>query len=114
MLDVQPGKLLRYSWDDGEEGSPSVVTWSLAPKDGGTEVQMEHVAAVEAEPYVLIEASLNWRYAMYASLPVLLGLMRSGAFQRPPTPIVYVPEEAPNEAAEKRRAGFRQEEATCR
>lgn len=112
VVGVEEAKLLQYTWDDGEAGSPSVVTWSLQPKDGGTLVHLEHTSSVAAEPYVVIEANLNWRYALYASLPVLLGLMKTGAF-RPPVPITYVTEEPKEETT--RRAGFRQdEEAACR
>jgi len=77
---------------------------------------LEHTPAEASQPYVLIEANLNWKYAMYASLPVMLRLLEAEA-RKPRAPIVYVqdePETEPNsESAPKRRAGFRQEEATC-
>jgi uncharacterized protein YndB with AHSA1/START domain len=113
VLEADPPKRLRYTWldvgDDGTAGSPSVVTWTLEPTPGGTRVKLEHqpgdlVAAAEERPHVLIEASMNWRYAMHGSLPALL---RSLETHRPPTPIVYVADEP--EAEPKRRAGFRQE-----
>ncbi|AIE85356.1 SRPBCC family protein [Fimbriimonas ginsengisoli] len=106
VIELEVAKLLRYTWDDGEAGSPSVVTWNLQPQDGGTLVRLEHASTIEVQPYVLIEANLNWRYAMYASLPVLLTLLREGRF-RPPVPMVYCPDEP--EAETGRRAGFRQE-----
>jgi len=113
VLEVVEGARLRYTWDDGEAGSPSVVTWTLQPQDGGTRVSLTHEAAIPAEPYILIEANLNWRYAMYASLPVVLALMRENAL-RPPVPITYITE-APSQEDNNRRAGFRQEEETvCR
>ena len=56
---------------------------------------------------------MNWRYALYASLPVLMRLLRSED-RRPKAPIVYVADDPENPEVAKRRAGFRQEEATCR
>jgi uncharacterized protein YndB with AHSA1/START domain len=100
VLEATEAQLLKLLWDDGEAGSPSVVTWRLAPYDGGTRLTLEHAAA-ESEPYVLIEASMNWCAALYTRLPQLL-------FRNPPTPIVYVKEEP--KAESPRRAGFRQEE----
>jgi uncharacterized protein YndB with AHSA1/START domain len=117
VLEAEAARRLRYTWDeDGEAGTPSVVTWMLEPQAGGTRVRLEHqvgTAAAVSEgdrPYVLIEANANWRYAMHASLPLLLRLLAADS-HRPPTPIVYVQEEP--EAAPKRRAGFRKEEASC-
>jgi uncharacterized protein YndB with AHSA1/START domain len=104
VLEAEFAKLLRFSWDDGEAGSLSVVTWTLEPKEGGTRVRLEHAAAVYAKPYVLIEANMNWHMALYASLPVLLQLLK----YKQPTPIVYVAEESKPET--DRRAGFRQDE----
>jgi uncharacterized protein YndB with AHSA1/START domain len=91
VLEVREGEMLKYTWDDGEEGSPSVITWTLKPKDGGTHLTLEHEAATETKPYVLIEAAANWKHAL-ARLPMV--------------PIVYGEdlERAPVLA----RAGFRQ------
>ena len=101
---VEP-RLLRYSWDDGEAGTPSVVTWTLRPKDGGTLVLLEHAAEPDLKPIVLIEANANWRYLLRASLPQMLAMLG-----RMPVPIVY---EAVAEEGEgtKSKAGFRQESA---
>jgi len=100
VLEISQGEALKLLWDDGEAGSPSVVTWTLTPKDGGTHLKLEHAAA-ESEPYVLIEASMNWSAALYSRLPQIL-------LRMPPVPIVYVQEEPKQESP--RRAGFRQEE----
>jgi uncharacterized protein YndB with AHSA1/START domain len=98
VLELQPHKLLRLAWDDGEAGSASLVTWRLSPREGGTHVVLEHESPFEAEPYVLIEASPNWRTAV----------ARLGAHidRVPPIPVVY-DEDTPPALA---RAGFRQEE----
>jgi uncharacterized protein YndB with AHSA1/START domain len=113
VLELDEAKRLAYTWDDGEDDAPGVVSWTLKPKDGGTHLTLEHQPAEPAKPYVLIEASLNWRYALYSSLPVLMRLLRDEE-RRPRVPIVYVVEEPQTEHEPKRRAGFRQEEATCK
>jgi uncharacterized protein YndB with AHSA1/START domain len=96
VLELDEPRRLRYSWEDGEAGSASVITWELQPKDGGTLLRLEHEATTEVEPYVLIEAYANWRGA--------LGRLY------PPVPIVY---EEENDD-QKPRAGFREEETACR
>lgn len=34
VLDVERGKRLMYTWDDGEDDAPGIVSWTLKPKDG--------------------------------------------------------------------------------
>jgi uncharacterized protein YndB with AHSA1/START domain len=112
VIELEEGRRLSYTWDDGDDNAPGVVSWTLKPKDGGTHLTLEHSVAEPVKPYVLIEASMNWRYALHGSLPVLLRLLGEEK-QRPKAPIVYVSEEPEDQDKPKRRAGFRQEEATC-
>jgi len=100
VIELTEAQLLKLLWDDGEAGSPSLVTWTLSPQDGGTKLRLEHEAA-QSEPYVLIEASMNWSAALYSRLPQIL-------MRIPPVPIVYMKEEPKEET--NRRAGFRQPE----
>jgi uncharacterized protein YndB with AHSA1/START domain len=93
VLEVSEARRLRYTWDDGESGSPSVVSWLLEPKDGGTLLRLEHQSSVEESSYVLIEAYANW--------PRALGRMLQ------PVPIVYDDLEEVEPILS--RAGFRQE-----
>jgi len=105
VLEVDENKLLSYTWidgEDGEAGTPSKVTWRLRPRDGGTELRLEHLPADYVEPMVLIEAGMNWRFALYAALPAILGCPR--------VPIVYVADEPESPEVAARRAGFRQSE----
>ena len=100
VLELEPGKRLAFRWDAGEDEPPAVVSWNLQPDgDGGTHLTLEHRLLEEAEPYVLLEAGMNWRNAL----------------RRMPIPIVYM-EDQP-EQPNTRLAGFRirevQEEATA-
>jgi len=112
VLEIEESKKLTYTWDDGEDDAPGVVSWTLSPKDGGTQLTLEHQTFEPAKPYVLIEASANWSHALSSSLPILMRLLRNEE-RYPRVPIVYVAEDAQTESEPKRRAGFRQEEATC-
>lgn len=49
VLDADPPRLLRYSWQGGADGNPaygsrlnSTVTWTLTPVEGGTHLKMVH------------------------------------------------------------------------
>ena len=46
VLAVEPARRLVYSWNSSGEqaadGVKTVVTWTLTPTDGGTQVRMEH------------------------------------------------------------------------
>jgi uncharacterized protein YndB with AHSA1/START domain len=64
VTDVERGRLLAYTWED-EDGQPSLVAWQLTPKDGGTEVRLEHVQLEEPEVNCLvIETHVNWLQAL--------------------------------------------------
>ena len=84
VLEVEVGRRLSYTWDDGEDGAAGVVTWTLRPKDGGTHLQLEH-ATLAVGSHVLIEAAPNWHFMLGRSLPALLN--------RVPVPMVYVEED---------------------
>ena len=112
VLESEAAKKLSYTWDDGEDDAPGVVSWTLQPKDGGTQLTLEHVPAEAPKPYVLIEASQNWNRALGASLPIVLRMLRLEA-ELPKVPIVYVTEDTELQSTSKRRAGFRQEEVSC-
>lgn len=104
VLEVIPEKLVAFTWDDGEAGSPSVVTLRLGPSDGGTHLTLEHQAVVDVSPITMLEAAPNWSYALHFGLPMHLA-------GYPPVPVVYMQEEERIEI--KQRAGFRQEEDEC-
>jgi uncharacterized protein YndB with AHSA1/START domain len=42
MLEAHAPSRLRYSWIDRDGGSPTYVTWQLAPNAGGTRLTFEH------------------------------------------------------------------------
>lgn len=76
VIEVQEGKLLAYTWDDGESDEPSVVVWRLDPTDGGTRVSLEHRYVETPEVTCLpMDRYFNWSYAIRHRLPGLLALL---------------------------------------
>ena len=53
VLEIIPIKKLSYSWKggpgNGQFNLDSVVTWTLTPKDNGTELLLEHTGIMENE-----------------------------------------------------------------
>src|SRR5579863_7455553 len=51
VLEIIPYKTLSYSWKggpgNGKINLDSIVVWKLSPKDGGTEVLLEHSGLME-------------------------------------------------------------------
>jgi uncharacterized protein YndB with AHSA1/START domain len=103
VTDVEAARLLAYTWRDEDEGQASLVIWRLEPKDGGTQLRLEHVALEEPEVTCLqpVEAYFNWLYALRHSLPGMLILL-SRLGRMPRAPIVYVDEEPVKKEAVKR------------
>src|SRR2546423_1477619 len=116
VIEVEEGKLLAYTWDDGESPEPSVVCWTLDPTEGGTRVRLEHrYVETPVVTCIPIDAYFNWRYVLRHSLPGLLALLAGSGGALPRAPIVYVDETSndgfPAETrryAESRRIGFRE------
>lgn len=42
VLEVDEPRRLSYSWLGGEDGEPTVVTFTLTPVEGGTRLRLEH------------------------------------------------------------------------
>ncbi len=60
VLEVDPCKKLSYSWKSGPGDGlitvDSLVTWTLTPKDGGTELLLEHTGFKEARHFAIFSA----------------------------------------------------------
>jgi uncharacterized protein YndB with AHSA1/START domain len=103
VLEATPEQKLSFTWQDGEDEPPSVVSWSLDPDDsGGTRLTVEHQILEPAAAYVLIEAGANWESLLLEPLPLVLHALAGGG--RTPIPIVYVEEIV--ETPSKRIAGL--------
>jgi uncharacterized protein YndB with AHSA1/START domain len=100
VLEVEPGKLLSFTWeDDEEEGQPSLVVWSLDPHDGGTKLTVEHRPLEQpAVTCIAVDLYFNWRQALKRGLPFALRLL-AARMTRPP--IVYVDESVEKELVAK-------------
>jgi uncharacterized protein YndB with AHSA1/START domain len=74
VLVVEPHKRLSYSWNSSGEGAglKTVVTWTLTPTDGGTQVRMEQ-SGFRAED------EANYRGASYGWQRFVGGLERVAA-----------------------------------
>jgi uncharacterized protein YndB with AHSA1/START domain len=74
VLEVQPQKLLRYSWCGGAEASrlESVVTWTLAPTPRGTKLSLEHSGFLPKNAFALEAMSKGWRGKMVDRLSEVL------------------------------------------
>lgn len=103
VIEVEPQRLLAYTWRDEEDGPPSKVIWTLEPKVGGTHLRLEHIAIEEPVVNCLaIDNYFNWMYALRHSLPGLMRLLQ-GLDRMPRVPITYVAE-LPHPRGERVRA----------
>jgi uncharacterized protein YndB with AHSA1/START domain len=75
VLEVEPQKLLRYSWCGGAEASrlDSVVTWTLTPTPRGTTLALEHSGFLPRNAFALEVMSKGWRGKMVDRLKEVLG-----------------------------------------
>jgi len=77
VLEVLPGRKLSYSWKFGPEPGKitvdSVVTWTLVPKDHGTELKLEHKGFKGADNLPAWEAmNMGWKKNVEERLGQLL------------------------------------------
>jgi len=60
VMEVVPGKRLAYSWKcgpgDGLITVDSVVEWTLLPRNGGTELLLEHGSFKDARYFAIVDA----------------------------------------------------------
>jgi uncharacterized protein YndB with AHSA1/START domain len=64
VLEIDPHKRLRYTWQSGPESSPldTVVTWTLTPTStGGTRLALEHSGFTPANGAAFEGARTGWK-----------------------------------------------------
>ncbi len=66
VLEVNPLKKVAYSWKGGPSKGKinldSVVTWTLTPKDGGTELLLEHAGFKGLKNYMAyLMMNMGWK-----------------------------------------------------
>ena len=77
VLEVSPARKLTYTWKFGPEPGKiivdSVVTWTLVPKDQGTELKLEHKGFKGAENLSAWEAmKAGWKKNIEENLEKLI------------------------------------------
>ena len=85
VLEVQPHKLLRYSWKGGSNqiqqgyGSPldTVVTWTLSSTSFGTRLHLEHSGFTAGNAFAYENMSKGWRGKIAERIEQVL--LQSGA-----------------------------------
>jgi uncharacterized protein YndB with AHSA1/START domain len=66
VLEVDPQRLLRYSWCGGAEESrlDSMVTWTLTPAPHGTRLVLEHAGFLQRNSFAFDIMGRGWRGKM--------------------------------------------------
>jgi uncharacterized protein YndB with AHSA1/START domain len=63
VLEIVPHKQLSYSWNseegNGDMAFTSLVTWTIVPKNNGTELQLCHSGFKKTEDYMAHDAGWN-------------------------------------------------------
>jgi uncharacterized protein YndB with AHSA1/START domain len=78
ILEIEPGRRLRYSWRTGPEASPleTVVTWTLtATESGGTRLSLEHTGFTSDTPRFFEGARFGWQRMVGQELPQVLAAL---------------------------------------
>lgn len=52
VLELIPNKKLSYSWKKDDMSVNSKVSWTLIPKENGTELQLVHEGFVDEQPFI--------------------------------------------------------------
>ena len=60
--DLTPGKTVAYSWPAGHAKHPSEVVFTLAPKDGGTELTLVHSGWKADDETSVKEHDMGWGF----------------------------------------------------
>ena len=74
VLDVQPNRLLSYSWQGDEGGTVTVVTWRLEPIPSGTCLTLAHTGFEGISGLLLGKLILGpgWKKMMKRKIPMVL------------------------------------------
>lgn len=69
VLEIDAPKRLAYTWQDSCMCQPSVVTWTLTPVDGGTQLQLEHRELSYEAPKLIEPRSISTRQGLFLDQP---------------------------------------------
>ena len=91
MLEARAPSLLRYAWMGNEGEAPTVVTYTLTPRAGGTRLLFEHTGFVGVQGLLLAKLVMapGMRKMLRSTIPAVLaeldgtGNLRPGSALRP-------------------------------
>ena len=85
VLEVQPNKLLSYSWQGDEGGTVTLVTWRIEPVQSGTRVHLSHIGFEGFSELLVGKLILGpgWGKMMKKKIPVVLQSIRTSGHQSP-------------------------------
>ena len=84
VLEAEPPRKLVWSWvhisKKGVKCDPMTVSWTLVPKDGGTNLILEHGGAENISFVVRSMMRIGWGYMLKRLIARVLGNVSSGSF----------------------------------
>lgn len=85
MLEAREPTLLRYTWLDSDQGTPTFVSWALAPRALGTRLTFEHAGFEGVGGFLLATLVMGpgHRKLLRHALPALLEDLDHGDEPRP-------------------------------
>jgi uncharacterized protein YndB with AHSA1/START domain len=91
VLEARENTVLRYSWKGDDDGDTTIVTYTLAPHDGGTRLVFEHTGFRGFGGFMLAKFMLGpgWKKMITSAIPRVLGdldddgRLRAGSTLRP-------------------------------
>jgi uncharacterized protein YndB with AHSA1/START domain len=100
VLAIEAPRRISYSWRGEEHHRPTVVTWTLEPKDGGTLLRLEHSGFRGVGGTILkLMLGSGWAKMLKTSLPEVLALIDASGYRAPPGGTAHGRKVAPTRAA---------------
>ena len=78
VTEVDPPKLISYSWCGDDNGATTTVTWQLKPTPNGTELTLTHSGFTGVGGFILSRIVLGpgWKKMLRVKIPIVLNFMK--------------------------------------